>query len=218
MFNDAATRARGHFSSRKTAVRRYGFAAVAAISLSTAQPAAALVINPIFDSSITSLANASTVQSAFNSVAQSFASQFDTNAQINVKVSWGSVGGQVLPSNAVGASTSSLYGYYTYSQVKSYLTSASLSNPSDTALAIAVAHLPATTPPGVSNYVIPSSEAKVLGLIPPTQTWIDGSIGFAGSTAGYTFYPTNGVKAGTYDFQAVAAHELDEVLGRISGL
>jgi hypothetical protein len=218
MFDSVATRARTLVSNSKTAAQCSSLAAVALIAGGIAQPAAALVINPVFDSSITSLANASTIETAFDTVAQDWASQFTGSAQINVKVSWGSVGGQALPSNAVGASISSLYGYYTYGQVKSYLTNASLSNPSDTALAIAVAHLPATTPSGVSQYVIPSSEGKVLGLIPPTQPSLDGSIGFAGSTSGYTFDPTNGVRAGTYDFQSVAAHELDEVLGRVSGL
>jgi hypothetical protein len=218
MFDSASTRARTPFSNGKAAAQCSSLAGAALIAAGMTQPAAALVINPIFDSSITSLANASTIKTAFNTVAQDWASQFTSSAQINVKVSWGSVGGQVLPSNAVGASMSSLYGYYTYGQVKSYLTNASLRNPSNTALAIAVAHLPATTPSGVSKYVIPSSEAKVLGLIPPTQTSVDGSIGFAGSTSSYDFDSTNGVGAGTYDFQTVAAHELDEVLGRLSGL
>src|SRR4051794_32790183 len=198
--------------------RRCSFAAVTLLAVGMAQPAAALVINPVYDSSITSLANASTIEAAFNTVTQDYASQFTNSAQINVKVSWGSVGGYALPSNAVGASTSSLYGYFTYGQGRPYLTGALLSNPSDTALATAVANLPATAPAGASRYVIPPSKAKVLGLISPTQSAIDGSIGFAGSTSGYTFNPTNGVAAGTYDFQAVAAHELDEVLGRISGL
>jgi hypothetical protein len=151
-------------------------------------------------------------------MANKFASQFTTGAQINVRVSWGSVGGYSLPYNAVGASRTSLYGYYNYSQVKSFLTTAAQKNPANTALATAVANLPATAPTGVSQYVIPSSEAKTLGLISPTQTSFDGSIGFAGSTSSYDFDPTNGVTAGTYDFQSVAAHELDEVLGHISGL
>jgi hypothetical protein len=135
-----------------------------------------------------------------------------------VQVSWGSVGGHVLSSGAVASTLSTLYGYYTYGQVKSWLTSAAQSNPSDTALAMAVAHLPATAPPGPTQYAVPSSEAKLLGLISPTQSSLDASIGFAGSPSGYDFDPTNGVAVGTFDFQAVAAHELDEALGRISGI
>jgi hypothetical protein len=218
MINSTATSARTLFFSGKTAAQGCGFAAVALLAAGMAQPAAALVINPIFDGSITSLANAGTIEAAFNTVAHDFASQFTSTAQINVNVSWGSVGGQPLASNAVAASTQWIYGYYTYSQVKSWLTNASLSNPSNTALAMAVANLPATDPAGVSKYVIPSSEAKVLGVISPTKASSDGSIGFGVSTSGYDFNPADGIAIGTYDFQAVAAHELDEVLGRISGL
>ena len=94
MSDSVSTRARTLFSSRKAAAQRCGFAAVALLAASMAQPAAALVINPSFDNSITSLANAGTIKAAFNTVAQDFASQFTANAQINVRVSWGSVGGQ----------------------------------------------------------------------------------------------------------------------------
>src|SRR5436853_266296 len=79
------------------------------------------------------------------------------------------------------------------------------------ALATAVKSLPATAPAGPTRYVIPSSEAKALGLISPTQGSTDGSIGFAGSSLGYDYNPADGVTAGTYDFDAVAAHELAEV-------
>ena len=193
-------------------------AILAASIVLAAQPAAASFINPVFDSSITSLSNASTVMDAFNTVASDFARSFTSNVTVNVGVSWGSVGGYALPSTAVGASTEGLYGYFSYSQIKTYLTNASKSTPSDTALATAVANLPRKAPSGVSQYVIPSAEAKVLGIISATNSSLDGSIGFAGSSSGYDFNPADGITAGTYDFQAVAAHELDEVLGRISGL
>jgi len=215
MTDGAVTSARTLFFS-KAAAQRYGFAAVTLLMVGMANPSAALVINPVFDSSITSLANASTIKAAFNTVVQDFTSQFTSNAQINVQVSWGSVGGYPMSSGAVGSTLSSLYGYYTYGQVKSLLTNAAQSNPSASALAIAVANLPATAPPGPSKYAIPSSEAKLLGVISPTQPALDASIGF-GKFA-YTFDPTGGVAAGTFDFLAVAAHELDEALGRISGI
>ena len=191
---------------------------LAALSLATARSASALTINPVYDNSITSLSNAGQVEAAFNAVAQDYASAFANNATINVGVSWGSVAGNSLPSNAVGESSSSLYGYFSYGQIKSLLTRAANSSPSDTALAIAVKALPQASPSGVTQYVIPSSEAKMLGIISGTSSSLDGSIGFAGSTSGYTFNPSAGIAPGTYDFEAVAAHELDEVLGRLSGL
>ncbi len=189
-----------------------------ALSTACAAPVAAMTIVGRFDSSITSLANAATVEADFNAVARDYASSFSNPAAVNINVSWGSVAGQSLPSNAVGASVDSLYGYFTYAQVRSDLASFSARNPGDTALATAVKSMSTVAPTGPSRYVIPSSEAKALGLISPTQSYVDGSIGFAGATAGYDFDPTNGVTAGAYDFEAVAGHEIAEVLGRIGGI
>jgi len=179
--------------------------------------ARAVVIHPVYDSSITSLANASQVEAAFNAVAQDYSSSLAAPVTVNVGVSWGSVGGQSLPASAVGASINNLYGYFTYSQVKGFLSTAATNNPSNTALVSALKYMPSTTPAGVSKNVVASSEAKALGLISGTQSSLDGSIGFAGSISNYAFSPGS-VTSGTYDFQAVAAHELDEILGRISGV
>ncbi|HJS85976.1 MAG TPA: NF038122 family metalloprotease [Acetobacteraceae bacterium] len=190
--------------------------AVAAIGM--VRPAAAFTINPIYDSSITALSNAASIESAFNTVAGDFASALAGNQVINVGVSWGSVGGYALPGNALGASLDNLYGYFSYSSIKNSLIQAARNAPSNAALATAVAHLPAAAPSGASQYVVPSAEAKALGLISPTQAGLDGSVGFAGNVANYSFTPAGAVASRTFDFQAVAAHELSEVLGRVTGL
>jgi hypothetical protein len=70
---------------------------------------------------------------------------------------------------------------------------------------------------GTTGYVIPSAEAKALGIIWPTSGGLDGYIGF-GTGVHYTFNDRSGVAAGTYDFVSVAGHEIEEILGRISGL
>ncbi|HEY0435105.1 MAG TPA: NF038122 family metalloprotease, partial [Phenylobacterium sp.] len=168
--------------------------------------------------SITSLSNASAIKAAFNAVAQDYARSFNNPATVNVNVSWGSVAGKALPSSAVGASVNNLYGYFTYAQIRSDLAGFSAANLADTVLATALRSMGSTAPAGPSQWVVPSSEAKALGLISPTQSGVDGSIGFAGATSGYDFNPADGVAAGLYDFEAVAAHELAEVLGRISGI
>jgi len=185
---------------------------------STQSASANTIITPIFDSSITSLSDASSVEAAFNRVAADYASSFANPVTINIQVSWGSVAGSSLPSNAVADSEDPLYGYFTYIQVKNALTSFAQKNPSDTALVSLVRNLPPTAPTGVTRYVIPSAEAKALGLVSQNSRSIDGYIGFAGSTSGYDFDPSNGILAVTYDFEAVAAHEMAEVLGRITGL
>lgn len=189
-----------------------------AACLVSADPAAAMVINPLFDSSITSSAYASQIETAFNTVASSFDSALASPITVNVGVSWGSVAGQSLPATAVGASSDNAYGYYSYSQIKTALSNTAARNPADTALKAAVASLSLSAPAGTGSYLVASSEAKALGLIPASYGAVDGYIGFAGSASGYTFNPAKGVAAGTYDFEAVAAHEIEEVLGRISGI
>ncbi len=204
---------------RSMIIVRYGTAACVLIvsSLLVARPAAAMTITPIWDSSITALGNAGVVESAFTAVANDYARSFSNPVNVYVNVSWGRVAGTALPSNAVGASSTNLYGYFTYAQVKSFLAASSAGNPADTALATALRYLPATAPAGTSKYVIASAEAKALGIIPATQSSPDGYIGFAGSTAAYSFTPGT-LTSKLYDFQSVAAHEIAEILGRISGV
>ena len=188
-----------------------------ALCLIVAGGAQALVIHPIFDSSITSLANASVVENSFNQVAQVFENNLTGGGTVNVGVSWGKINGYAMRANDIGESQDLLYGYYSFAQIAAYETSAASRQGTTSAIATALAYLPSAAPSGVLRYVVPSAEAKALGIINPNQTSNDGYVGF-GSGVAYTFDPTNGVAAGTYDFQAVVAHELDEVLGRMSGL
>ena len=188
-----------------------------ALAITAAAPASALVIKPIYDSSITSLSNAAQIQNAFNTIANDYAKSFTSPVTVNVGVSWGKVAGSALPSTAVGASSNNIYGYFSYSQVKSYLTRSSQSNPSNTSLATALRNMPATLTSGPASFAVTSANAKALGLISATQSSPDAYIGFAGSASNYAFSPS-GTTASVYDFQAVAAHELAEVLGRISGV
>lgn len=165
-------------------------------------PATALTITPIWDASITALPDAGVVKAAFTAVANDYAASFSAPVAVYINVGWGEVAGTALPLNAVGASSTNLLGYFSYAQTRALLPHATLS---------------ATAPAGVANYVIASAEAKALGLVAATQSSPDGYIGFAGRTAGYSFSPA-GLTAKLYDFQSIAAHEIAEVLGRLSGV
>ena len=188
----------------------------AAAALAAPGAADALTIKPIFDSSITSRSNAATIEAAFNSVVAQFDHGLSSPATVNIQVSWGKVDGSGIPSGVIGASRDNLYDGLTYSQINRYLTSSANLNPLDTAFAADVKTLPTTAPSGVNSYVLPSSQAKALGLIAGNQTGYDGYVGFS-STVAFDYSATTAI-AGAYDFYAVAAHELDEVLGRITGL
>ncbi|MEO8715317.1 MAG: NF038122 family metalloprotease [Acetobacteraceae bacterium] len=168
----------------------------------SALPAQALVISPIFDASIIRLPNAAVVEQAFRTAASAYDAAISSPAVVNVNVSWGKVGGYALPSGALGASIDPLYGYFNYSQIKSWLPATDVLPP---------------TPAAVNRYVLPSAEAKALGLLPAKATASDGYIGFGLAPANYSFTAAT-TKAGTYNFIDVAEHELDEVLGRISGI
>ncbi|MBV8594160.1 MAG: NF038122 family metalloprotease [Caulobacteraceae bacterium] len=198
--------------------RAAAMAILALAALSVGGPAGAITIHATFDSSITAMANASQIEAAFNTVAGRFDTALNDPSTINIDVSWGSVDGRTLPASALGGSIDNLYGYFSYGQVKGFLTAEARANPGDAVLAGAVAHLPAAAPGGLTRYVIPSAEAKSLGLFFVPQTALDGYIGFAGSAASYTFSSSGPVAANTYDFDGVAAHEIEEVLGRMSGI
>lgn len=197
-------------------MRLYQLGAVA-LALMASAPASALVINPVYDSSVTSLGYSAQIQNAFNTVASDFARSFTSPVTINIGVSWGKVANTALPSNAVGASSNNLYGYFSYGQVVNYLNQSSRSNPSDTSLATALQYLPASITSGPTNFAITSANAKALGIVSGTQSSMDAYIGFAGQASNYAFDPA-ATTSSVFDFQAVAAHELAEVLGRISGV
>ena len=193
-------------------------ATTAALIVATgAGPVGAVVIVPTFDSSITSRANAAVIESAFNAAALQFDQAFANPATVNITVSWGSIAGGQLPSGDIGASLDNLSGPYSYANMVSDLTAAAKSNPGDANLASVVSHLPKTDPTKLNQFQIPYAEAQALGLLPDTMRMPDGYIGFNAST-NFDFNPVGGISAGTYDFEGVASHEIEEVLGRITGL
>jgi hypothetical protein len=108
-----------------TSARVFGLARLfcaSVISLTAlAGPTEAMMIVARYDASVTSQSSAAAIETAFNAVAHDYSSLFSNAATVYVNVSWGSVAGQALPSNAVGASVDNIYGYFTYSQVRARL-------------------------------------------------------------------------------------------------
>jgi hypothetical protein len=189
--------------------------AVAAVALA-AGPAGALTIKPTFDSSITSLPNAAQIESDFNAVANFYDNALTSPVTVNIGVGWGAVNGSTMGPGALGSSYDNFYGYFDYGQIKGWLKTAA-GAAGNQALQTAVKSLPTGAPAGTSNYVIASAQAKALGLIPATQAGEDGWVGFS-ATQPFDFNPSDGVATKSYDFEGVAAHEIAEVLGRLSGL
>jgi hypothetical protein len=171
------------------------------------EQSAGLTINVIWDSSV---ANAPAgFKSVVESVVQFYESEFSNPVTININVGWGEVGGTTV-TTALGESESFLESF-SYSQVVSALAQ----NASSNAQVSAVNSLPSSSPTG-GSYYLTLAEATALGLATGSTT-VDGDVGFS-STLPFSYSTTNtgSVPSGQYDLYGVVAHELSEVMGRIS--
>ncbi|HEY1425661.1 MAG TPA: NF038122 family metalloprotease [Caulobacteraceae bacterium] len=132
--------------------------------------------------------------------------------QLTITFGWGQVAGQPLGKGALGESQSQGF-IFTYSQVKTALTSHAVSPNQVTA-----SHsLPASYPVANAQFFVPYPEALVLGLTgAQAANVVEGSIGMS-STDPFTFNPFNRAVAGNFDAIGVMEHEVSEVLGRIAG-
>jgi hypothetical protein len=166
---------------------------------------AGLNINVIWDASV---ANApAAFKSVVQSVVQFYESEFSNPITLNINVGWGEVGGTPVQGD-LGESESFLEGF-SYSQIVSALTQ----NASSSAQVSAINSLASS---GNGSYYLTVAEATALGLATGTTT-LDGDVGFS-STLPFAYNTTNtgSVPGGEYDLYGVVAHELSEVMGRIS--
>ena len=192
-----------------------GLLSLAVLGFTTAWPAQALQINAVYDSSVTSRSDFAQIKSAFGQAGDAWSNVLSDNVTVNIRVSWGSVGGYVLGNGTLGGSLDSLYGYFTYSQVKSWL-----SNDSSTADdKTANKNLPLVSSVAGNRFVLSSAQAKALGLVTSANSAYayDGYIGF-GNGVNYDYDRSNGIAAGSFDFVGLVEHEIDHVLGHFSGL
>jgi serralysin len=163
-------------------------------------------LNLVYDSSVNSAPAGFT--NSLNALASFFQSAFQDPVTINIQVGYGEIGGQALDAGALGES-SAFFNIFSYDQVRSALISDAKS-PDD---ATAVASLPATAPVDGTIWVT-RAEAKAVGLTNAASTRVDGYIGFNGTANIFDYDNSNGVSRGQYDFFAVAAHEISEIMGR----
>jgi hypothetical protein len=120
---------------------------------------------------------------------------FSNSEIINLQVGWGEVGGTPMSSNEVGASVMNGY-LFDYATV-----------------AHAVQAPAAGNDPTTSEFFVTTADAKALGLANPSARVIDGSVGF-GSSWSYSMSP-GAIGPHQFDLQAVAQHEITEVMGRL---
>ncbi len=165
-----------------------------------------LVINPTFDSSVTSLSNAAQVEAAVNYVVQQYEGLFSNPITLNITVS------AAAGTDIFGQSSFTTTLPYTYAQIK-----AALIAHESSASAAGIATLGATDPTGGGTFEVSYGEAKALGLRSATDPASDGTFTF-GLGNSFTFDPNNRVVSGKYDFIGVVEHEFSEIMGRVGGL
>jgi hypothetical protein len=134
--------------------------------------------------------------------AKLYASVFSNKAVIAIDVGFGEIGGSSLAPGDLGESASVAYGF-DYPTVTSVLSGDGF-------------RFTAANEPTASTLVVTSAEAKAMGLVDPVAG-LDGFIGF-GDLSGTGFsWNTRGTGIGPtqFDLQAVAEHEISEVMGRL---
>ncbi len=168
--------------------------------------AAGMNINLTFQSSVTSLADANSVEAACQYAVLQFTNSFNNPITLDIGV------GAVAGTGTLGQSSTSLISGFNYAQVKSALINADTSAQA----AQAAGTLPVADPTGGAAFWIPSAEVKALGLSASLPA-SDGSFDF-GTGWTYTFDPNSRAVSGAFDFVGLAMHEMSEIMGRIPGL
>ncbi len=175
-------------------------------------PASALIINPTYDTTVTTNINAAQFEASFAVAVQSIETLFTNPVTINITVYWGTNGASNPFSGGIGLGASSMSGnFFSYSQIVAALRSTMKT----TIQSNAVASLPASDPtPNGSSWVVPRAEEKALNLL-ASDSAHDGDVGFAADEP-FDFGPTNRANITAFDFIGVAEHEITEVMGRVN--
>lgn len=148
-----------------------GSAAILALASHAAQ---ALTINVTYDSTITGRANAAAIETAFESVVQSFEAAIANPITVNLHVAWGRVNTTAMAANNVGETRVSAAGSFrTFAQARDFLLNGGVT-----------ATLPMVDPTGTNRFLIPTAQAKALGMTGFTAPTYDAYIGFSS-----TYYP-----------------------------
>jgi FG-GAP-like repeat len=164
-----------------------------------------VIIDINYDSSVSSAPSA--FKTAVTAAVQFLENIFINPITITISVGYGEVGGTPLSGGALGESET-FFDSYSYTQVRNALTQ----NARSADQISAVNTLPASDPTGGGNYWMSTAEAKALGLI-ASNSATDGYVGFSSSLP-FDYDPSNGITAGTYDFNGTFLHEVTEVMGR----
>jgi autotransporter-associated beta strand protein len=170
-----------------------------------------LMINPTYDSTVTSLNSGpvtfAQIKTAFDYAAAQFQNLYADNITINIDVAASSN----IP--GVGGSALRFGGPYTFDQIKTFLTNDQTTSADNAA----VASLGATDPTSGGQFWLCRPQSKATGQLLGTSVVNDGTVTF-NTNYSYASDPTHRAVAGQIDLIGIADHEISEVLGRSAGL
>lgn len=179
--------------------------APALVSITVNAASAGLIINPIFDSTITSDPNAAAIENTINGAIQVFESLYSD--PVTVSILFAEIG------SGLGQSQTYI-GSISYSDFVALLR-ADAKTTNDT---LALMHVPGGTSNPVNGgtmVTITLPNARALGISASSPTNYDSIISLNMSLINIT---RTSIDPSKYDLKSVASHEMDEVLGKGSGL
>ncbi len=176
---------------------------------------AGLVINPTFDSSITSNPNSAAIQSAINQAIALHQSLFSDQVSVSIlfRYSNRSPSGTLLPSGALAQSNYVVYQIPWSTYINSLEADAKTANDAKANASLALTALS-------NNILAASANGRSIGLNTPTAMFANGTVGSGGpydgivtinSAAAFQF--TRPPTGNHYDALRSIEHEMDEVLG-----
>jgi hypothetical protein len=192
-----------------------GTGGTSSVLTATTTTGTGLVINPTFDSSITSNPNAAAIEAMITQTIATFQSLLSDPITVEILYRFAATdpGGHTLDSSTISESNYAVYSI-PWGDFTSALVADAKTNNDNTANA----SLPASA---LTTNVTPSSaNGRTLGLDTPPATFSNGRVGFGGPYDGIVtlnsqvpFQFTRPPLAGNYDAQRSTEHETDEVLG-----
>ena len=174
-----------------------------------------LVINPTFDTSITSNPNAAAIESTINQAIALYQPLFSDPVTAEIRFRYSTTGpdGSPFPSGAVAESYYVVY-YIPWSDYIAGL-KADAKTTNDTAANADLPSLPITP-----DLVPSSADGRAIGLDTPPAMFADGTVGSGGTYDGIVtlnssepFQFTRPPSSGNFDARRFTEHEMDEVLG-----
>jgi len=195
----------------KMFMRSSAFLAIGVFALVGSPRAQALVITPTFDSTITSDANASTIEASINQVIQLYQNTFTNNITVNITFQ--------ETTSGLGAS-STFQQQTTYKNLINKFNALIGADPTETKFlqqAVTLGHLVAQNVDPVNgngNVLISTANARAIGIL--TAGGTDSTISL--NTSIMNLSRTGTIDPSKYDLMSVTMHEINEALGLYSAL